>query len=63
MARRLDSRSARGARVVSSRATMTVGRNGHVAAAAYPMRQPGATALAVLEGDRSSPPMGIITDD
>jgi hypothetical protein len=42
---------------------MTVGRNGHVAAAAYPMRQPGATALAVLEGDRSSPPMGIITDD
>lgn len=41
---------------------VTVDRNDHVAAAAYLMRHHGATALAVLDGDRSNPPVGIITE-
>ena len=42
--------------------TVTVDRYDHAAAAAYLMRHHGATALAVLDGDRSNPPVGIITE-
>ena len=41
---------------------VTVDRYDHAAAAAYLMRHHGATALAVLPGDRSNPPVGIITE-
>jgi CBS domain-containing protein len=40
---------------------VTVDRNDHVAAAAYLMRHHCVIALAVLDGDRSSRPIGMIT--
>jgi len=42
--------------------TVTVDRNDHAAAAAYLMRHHGATALLILDGARSSRPVGIITE-
>ena len=45
----------------SAASSVTVDRNDHVAAAAYLMRHHGVTALAVLDGDRSSRPIGMIT--
>lgn len=40
---------------------VTVDRNDHVAAAAYLMRHHGVTALAVLDGNSSTRPIGMIT--
>jgi CBS domain len=45
----------------SAASSVTVDRYDHVAAAAYPMRHHGVTALAVLDGDRSTRPIGMIT--
>jgi len=39
-----------------------VDRNDHVAAAAYLMRHHSVTALLILAGDKSNPPVGIITE-
>ncbi len=43
-------------------AATTVEKNDHVAAAAYLMKQSGATALVVLDGVRTNRPTGIITE-
>ena len=43
-------------------ATTTVGQYDHVAAATYLMKHAGTTALAVLDGQRSSQPIGCITE-
>lgn len=45
----------------SAASSVTVDRNDHVAAAAYLMRRHGVTALAVLDGDRSTRPIGMVT--
>ena len=42
--------------------TVTVDRYHHAAAAAYLMRHHGAAALLILDGARSSRPVGIITE-
>jgi CBS domain len=45
----------------SAASSVTVDRYDHVAAAAYLMRHHSVTALAVLDGDRSTRPVGMIT--
>jgi CBS domain-containing protein len=47
---------------MKSASTPTVDDNDHAAAAAYLMKHKGATALIVLDGERSDRPKGIITD-
>ncbi len=42
--------------------TVTVDRYDHAAAAAYLMRHHSASALLILDGDGSNPPVGIITE-
>ena len=41
---------------------VTADRNGHVAAAAYPMSTTVRLLLFVLDSDRSIPPVGVITE-
>jgi hypothetical protein len=43
------------------RALRTVEANAHVAAAVYLMKRAGATAMVVVDGDRSNAPVGFIT--
>jgi predicted transcriptional regulator len=48
--------------MTTAAATTTVDQYDHVAAATYLMKHAGATALPVLDGERSDQPVGCITE-
>ena len=56
-----STRSHRAAMTTAS-VTTTVGQYDHAAAATYLMKHVGTTALAVLDGQQSSQPIGCITE-
>jgi len=57
-----STRSRRRAAMTTAAISTTVDQYDHVAAATYLMKHAGTTALAVLDGQRSSQPIGCITE-
>jgi predicted transcriptional regulator len=55
-------RSRRRAAMTTAAASVAVDQYDHAAAATYLMKHAGATALAVLDGQRSNQPVGCITE-
>lgn len=56
------SKRTHGRATMTTSATPTVDQNDHVAAAQYLMKHAGATALPVLNSQRSDQPIGCITE-